>query len=112
MPRTIPSNDLRMPRDIVLQHKHWPAFRDFHKKNPQVLEMILAEIDKAIAAGLTQVSIKTIIGHIRWNLTISTVSQDGYKINDAYTSLYAVMISKNWPEYSHLFEQREKRAFR
>jgi hypothetical protein len=71
--------------------------------------MILEEINRAREVGITKVSIKTIIGHIRWNMTITTKSHD-YKINDAYTSLYGLLISFNYPELRDMFEQRELRS--
>lgn len=112
MVRSIDRQKLRMPPDIVTRHKHWKGFREFHIANPDVLNLILTEIDKAVAVGLNLVSIKTIIGKIRWDMTVSTVSHDGFKINDAYTSLYATMIARNWPEYADMFEQRDKRAYK
>ena len=102
----------RTPRFPLKHRDHlwYPAFKTFHKDNPQVLDLILEEITRAREVGINKVSIKTIIGHIRWNMTISTKSQDGFKINDAYTSLYAIVISSTYPEWSDMFEQRELRS--
>lgn len=91
-------------------HLWYPAFRSFHKDNPHILVMIIGEIFRAREVGIKKVSIKQIIGHIRWTETIRTQANDGYKINDAYTSLYAIVVSSTYPEWSDMFEQRELRS--
>jgi hypothetical protein len=100
---------LRFPAEYRL-HNHYKSFVQFHVSNPHVLDLIVHEINRAKSAGIRKVSIKTIIGAIRWNLTVSTSSQDGFKINDAFTSLYAILIEHSYPEFSGMFEQREIRS--
>lgn len=104
-----PEQRLRFPQEYR-DHLWYPAFAQFHQANPHILSMILEELHRAKAVGITKVSIKNIIGHIRWNLTISTRSHDTYKINDAFTSLYALLIEVNYPQYADMFEQRELRS--
>lgn len=74
-----------------------------------IINLIVDELSKAKAAGIAKVSIKQIIGVIRWNMSIQTRSSD-YKINDAFTSLYAILVDANFPEFSGMFEQRELRC--
>lgn len=100
---------LRFPAEYR-NHSWYESFAKFHKDNPIILSMITEELHKAKSVGISKVSIKQIIGHIRWNLTISTRSNSPYKINDAYTSLYALLIEFNYPQYSGMFEQRELRS--
>ena len=88
------------------QHLWYASFRTFHYENPQILQMILEQLDKAMEKGMTKVSIKTIIGYLRWDVTLQIKGDYEFKINDAYTSLYSELIAKNWPEYGHMFEQR------
>ena len=98
--------------NILQKHDHWKSFRTFHDANPAVLDLILLELDHAASAGIKKVSIKTIIGKLKWDLQVKTQTNDEYKINDAFTSLYAAIIAKNWPEYAHMFEQRSMRAIK
>ena len=107
-----PQFSLRSPRFPQEQRDHlwYPAFSTFHKANPHILNMIIGEINRARAVGIAKVSIKQNIGHIRWTETIRTQAHDGYKINDAFTSLYAIVIAATYPEWSDMFEQRELRS--
>lgn len=93
--------------DNYRHHPYYERFLDFHNENPQVAQMIVSELHRAIIANIKKVSIKTIIGKIRWDMTISTHSHDGFKINDAYTSLYARLILEDYPHFKSLFECRE-----
>ena len=72
--------------------------------------MIIAELDRAKDKGLKKCSIKTIIGCIRWNLTVETVQHDEFKVNDKFTSLYGYVIAYNFPEYRDMINRRELRA--
>lgn len=91
-------------------HNHWNDFVNFHSKNRLVIRRILDELHRAKTAGIKKVSIKTIIGCIRWNLTVETVSNDEFKINDKYTSIYAWIISHNFPQYKSMIDLRTLRS--
>ena len=101
--------NIQFPEDAK-QHLWFPAFRTFHNQNKHIYKMIIYEIIKAREVGIRKVTIKQIIGHIRWTETIRTQANDGYKINDAFTSLYALMVSSTYPEWADMFEQRELRS--
>lgn len=96
--------------ESVTKHFWFASFKNFHVENPQVLQKLLEQLDKAKEMGKTKVSIKTIIGYLRWDVTLEIKGENDFKINDAYTSLYSALIAKNWPEYADMFEQRGFRS--
>ena len=106
---TATASSLQIPPGIQA-HKHWDDWMKFHLANRQVIRMIIAELDRAKDKGLKKCSIKTIIGCIRWNLTVDTVSNDEFKVNDKFTSLYGYVIAYNFPEYREMINRRELRA--
>jgi len=104
----IDHKDIKYPQGLYL-HQWSNRFKAFDTANPDVYYAIMKEIEKAVDKGLTKFSIKTIIGNVRWTKTLETVSNDGFKINDAYTSLYARVIIYNYP---HLVQYIDTRSFR
>ena len=94
----------------VTKHFWYTSFITFHKENPQILQKILEQLDRAHEKGIPKVSIKTIIGYLRWDVSLEIKGEHEFKINDAYTSLYSALIAKNWSEYADMFEQRGFRS--
>lgn len=101
---------LRIPETIIF-HKHYDAFRVFFYNNPHVWYTLYEMVNDAVTAGARNLSIKHALGAIRWNMNIKTNKQEGeYKINDAYTSLYAAIMAENYPELACHFEQRKLKS--
>jgi hypothetical protein len=97
------------------------AFRAFHDANPHVYREFKNLAFKAIRANRKRISSKQIIGVLRWEFSLKTedesfVTVDGekrsFKINDAFTSHYARLFSKEFPEYADRFEKRRLRSER
>lgn len=95
------------------------AFEEFHKANPHVYSMFKKEMQKAIKAGKTQVSSKQIIGTLRWNKHFITEEKTlfndinqavAFKINDAYTSRYARLFAKDFPDYAKFLKIKSLRS--
>ena len=88
------------------------AFDKFHQSNPDVYEMIKGQAFKAIRIGRTKISIKAIVNWIRWNIYVDVNHNPstGYRINDAYISLYARKFVKDYPAYEDYIEMRKLRA--
>ncbi len=86
------------------------AFSEFDRENPRIYLRFCELVDKLRAAGVTRTSSKLIINRIRWDLTIETKSEDGFKINDAFTSRYARKYIQQYPEHEGLFEIRQLRS--
>jgi len=87
------------------------SFEDYHSNNPQIFDMIINEMVKAKNKGKKKVSIKMIVNFIRWNIFVETKDNDSrWKINDAFTSRYARMISDKFPSLAGMIEKRNLRA--
>lgn len=100
---------IKVPSRLI-NHKHFANWLLFHRDNVEVIHLIIDEVREAKSLGITQVSIKTICGFIRWDITKRFKTSTGFKINDAYTSIYAEVIAYNFPELSDMFSQRDLRA--
>lgn len=86
------------------------AFEEFHEKNPKVWETFQEQCLRAISMGRKKISAKQLLGYIRWYVSLQVDTQDGFKINDAYTSRYARLFAKTNPQYQDVFNYRELRS--
>lgn len=95
------------------------AFREFHRKNPEVYTKFKEFALKAINSGKKKVSFKLIMNVIRWELFMQTNEDNSvmingdfvrFKINDAYGSRYARLFCKEFPQYENHVELRELRS--
>lgn len=86
------------------------AFQEFHTKNPKVWEIYREQVLKAISIGRKKISSKQLLGYIRWKIYMTTNSSDGFKINDAYTSRYARLFAKEFPQHTDIFNYRHLRT--
>ena len=84
------------------------AFDEFDSENPQVFKQLVLEARDAKAAGLKKFSVKTILGVIRWSKMKTT--GEPYKINDAFTALYARKLIRRYPEFKDSIDLRNRRA--
>lgn len=81
-------------------------FEDFHRDNPQVYAELLKLAKRAAARGCTRLGIKCLWESVRYNLSVSTYSPDGYKLNNDFTARYARLLMEQEPELAGLFETR------
>ncbi len=86
------------------------AFAAFHADNPHVYERFKALAFKMIRAGKKHYSSKTLICAMRFEQDLETVSDDGFKINDAFTPCYARRFAEDFPEYKDFFEFRKSKT--
>jgi hypothetical protein len=90
------------------------AFEKFHTKNPKIYDLFkkfaLQIIEKRRGKPNKKTSAKLIINRIRWEIYVETVSDDGYRINDAWSSRYARMFAEQYPEHADLFNFRLLRS--
>ena len=92
-------------------------FKEFHEKNPIVYalfkryarELIEIRRGKAIPDKDIRLSSKLIINRIRWEQQISLVRVGKWKINDAFTSMYARQFVEDFPKWGFLFNLRKLR---
>lgn len=106
-PLTTTRDTLSAPQSVQ-KHTAWKDWLVYHSSHKQVMRSIIAELEKARAAGRKKASVKAIINYLRWNLYIDT--GDDYKINDKYTGIYTHMVWYNFPEYRDMIETRELRS--
>lgn len=86
------------------------AFLDFHQKNPDVYKEFSKLAFEAIKAGKRKLSSKMIINVIRWNISLKTKTNDGFKINDAFTAYYARLFMQKNPTWYGIFNTRRLRS--
>lgn len=95
------------------------AFSEFHRLNPKVYEQFKRLAFKAIYAGKKKISFKMILNVIRWEVFIQTneptlfdngTEQIKFKINDAYSSRYARLFIKHFPQHADKIELRKLRS--
>lgn len=84
-------------------------FTDYHKDHPQVYEWFKTFALQAIDRKKGKTSAKLIVNRIRWEMNFQVIGED-YRINDAYSSRYARLFIKDFPEYTSYLEMRELRS--
>ena len=85
------------------------AFIEFHRKNPKLYLEFEKQAYRAINAGKTKISSKMILNYIRWNVFIETTDKM-FRVNDAFTALYARLFISLHPEHEDKFEVRKLRT--
>ena len=95
------------------------SFERYHAQNPRVYELLVQQVDKAILRGKKKISIKTILGYIRWEIFLE-IKQDTlfdkkgekieYKIPDQFTSRYARLLVSDFPKWKDNIEMRTIRS--
>lgn len=81
-------------------------FQRFHIENPNIYALFQKEVFRAIKAGRTRISARTVMEFIRWSIYVETTDEAGYKINNNHIPFYARMFMKDHPEHRSLFELR------
>lgn len=78
-------------------------FWDFHEANPGVYAMFEKLAHTAIARGRTRLSARLIIERIRWEVYIEVVTEEEFKLPNAYTPFYARKFMLENPQYDGYF---------
>lgn len=82
-------------------------FQEFHRINPHVYEILVRLAREAKEAGKTKISVVLLVQVARWELMFQTESNDGFKINNSFTSRYARLIMNNEEDLDGFFELRK-----
>ena len=82
------------------------AFNKFDKDNPHVWNYFVQFAFQAIDRGHKHLSTKLIIERIRWEIYMTTISDDEFKICNNHTPYYARKWNREYPIYSTFFEIR------
>lgn len=88
------------------------AFEQFHSDNPDVYEHFKRFAFAWLNTGAKKISAKQICGRIRWFIQVETTGKfsEDFKLNDAFTSRYARMFEKDYPQHDNKFEKRTIRS--
>jgi hypothetical protein len=81
-------------------------FHTFDQDNPQIWKWIVQYTFQAIDAGRTTLSISLIIERVRWEVYVTTRSNDGFKISNNHRAYYARKIMRRYPQYKGYFNTR------
>ena len=90
-------------RDLVAE------FEKFDAENPKLWLLFCRFCDQAIAVGRRKLGVSLIIERIRWEVFITTTSDDDFKINNNHRAYYARKWLAAHPEYPGFFETRKVR---
>lgn len=83
-------------------------FERYHADNPQVYQLFKKFAWQVIGRGFKNYSARAIAHRIRWHTSIETQG-DEFKINNNYTSAYARMFEREYPEHRGFFRKRQSR---
>jgi ABC-type proline/glycine betaine transport system substrate-binding protein len=90
------------------------AFEKFDARNPKIYELFkkftFQIIEKRKGKANKKTSAKLIINRIRWEIYLETLNDDGYRINDAWSSRYARKFIQEHPEHADVFNFRLLRS--
>lgn len=95
--------------DLDDEDKIAKAFRKFHAENPDVYRELVILSKKLLSAGRDRYGIKALFEIIRFHRAIRT-TDPAFKINNNFSSLYARLIMKDYPELEDFFEIRVRTA--
>lgn len=93
----------------TLEQQFWK----FDKAHPSVYRMIVHLARGLKKQGFRTYSLDAIFHRIRWHHYVKRNRQeDGFKLNDHYTSFYARLVMSREPDLSEFFETRKQRSKR
>lgn len=84
-------------------------FSAFHDENPSVYEAFKKFTLEAIQKGFNNGSADFIFHIIRWETKTTDANQDGFKVNNNFSSLYARMFIDEFPQHRYFFRTRKSK---
>lgn len=91
----------RVPRGSIEER-----FETFHGDNPWVYDSLRLLALDMVRKGHKRVGLKMLFEVLRWQYARATVSTDGLKLNNDFTSRYARLLAEREPELADAFETR------
>lgn len=85
-------------------------FLAFHEANPHVYRALRQIALNLKRAGHERYSIKGLFEVLRFDYSLRTGSDDGFKLNNNLSALYARKLMREEPELRHFFEVRKRRT--
>lgn len=85
-------------------------FEKFDSENPGVYFLFKRFANDLINLGRKKLSAALIVERIRWEVNISTVSDDVFKLSNNHTAFYARKFMNDHQEYGDIFRTRAQQA--
>lgn len=82
------------------------AFKEFYRDNPHVYAALVRLARQAKEAGYRKLGMKQLFEVLRWEFTVVTRSDSGFKLNNNFTAPYARIIMYQEPDLAGFFEIR------
>jgi hypothetical protein len=86
------------------------AFHEFHKKNPELLDFLVEEIQLRLDRGFRAFSHRSLWEYSRWKLEVERGPGDTFLMNDHCTAFYSRAITILHPEFNGRAEFRQSKA--
>lgn len=83
-------------------------FAEYDVANPGIYYLFKRFANELINAGRKKLSASLIIERIRWEVNISTNSNDQFKVSNNHTAFYARKFMEEFPQYGEIFRTREQ----
>jgi hypothetical protein len=77
-------------------------FHEFHRKHPEVLDLLIEEIHLRFGRGFTAFSYHRLWHYASWKLEMAKEPSDTFLMNDNYALFYARAIAISHPEFDGL----------
>lgn len=100
---------LQVPESLK-DHPYLERFKKFHEDNTQVMRRIIEILEQHLDMEKDYASIDYIIGKIKYDEQMKVKGNYKYKINDAFTSIYARIIVHNFPKFKKLINIKKLRS--
>lgn len=81
-------------------------FEAFDRQNPRVWEYFILFAFQAIDRGRKHLSVALIVERIRWEIYLTTTSDDLFKINNNHRAYYARKWKRTFPNHASFFRIR------
>lgn len=81
-------------------------FEKYDSENPQIWEAFVHFSFKAIGKGFKRIGARQVFEAIRWETKVQ--GNDGFKVNNSYTSYYARKFVEKFPQHKDLFVFRQQ----
>jgi hypothetical protein len=92
------------------KHRELRAFHEFHKRQPEVLDFLVQEIQLRIEHGFGAFSYHSLWQYARWKLEMQAGSGDTFLMNDHAAPFYARAITILHPEFNGRAEFRQSKT--
>lgn len=113
------NNVTKMVDELIAKRSIQEAFETFNEKNPDVYNHFIRLALAAVRKGKRRISANMIINVIRWDIFMKTTddtlftkagTEISFKINDHYSSRYARLFIRDYPQFADRIDMREIRS--